>query len=419
MLFKQIEKILGKFGSTQLGLDLAKAFSAITDAGAKIWEVIGPILVKLLGGVLDILSGPVMGVLWLIAAIYDKIRPYILKIVDALLVVVDKIKTLWTIIKDGLGITKGEKKAKFEKIAEETEYKYVEGKELSDKYGGVKYTGWLDSHGDIVKKEDLPANLKRAYEDYLKAPDSVFSQVGDYLEGILANVEELFAPVLNPLTDAINRLCDWLGIGGEEVLPDVVNPETGNGRQGDTDTVPGVETGDGLTGPRGFVPPVPDVAPDTPPTFGSWEEQTGFNGPVDFGNGFGYNPNTNAAEAIIGASPFSFAGHAEGVTFTRDGLYTGKFHGPEEVLSRESTIKGPGIIARAIGALEGASRNGQAIGVGGGDVHIHVTNDTKFDFAGSKIDSSFDIQGFLREVDKRIESGSKKAVERAIGQGRT
>ncbi|HQB07833.1 MAG TPA: hypothetical protein PK712_08230, partial [Rectinema sp.] len=113
------------------------------------------------------------------------------------------------------------------------------------------------------------------------------------------------------------------------------------------------------------------------------------------------------------------SGHASGVTFTSTGIYTGKFHGPEETLSQATTIKGPGIISRAIEALDISSRSTLANRgiIGNPEVHIH--NENRFDFAGAKIDSSFDIHGFMREVDKRIEAGSKKAVERAIGQGRT
>jgi len=68
-------------------------------------------------------------------------------------------------------------------------------------------------------------------------------------------------------------------------------------------------------------------------------------------------------------------------------------------------------------ALDGSARSANPLSGVNPEIHIH--NENRFDFAGAKIDSAFDIAGFMREVDKRIEVGSKKAVERAIGQGRT
>jgi len=329
--------------------------------------------------------------------IYPIFRPLLVIIATAIVAVVEKLKGLWTFIKDGLGITKGEKKEAFLKAAEGTGYKYVVGEK--DKDEGTVYTGWKNEHGYKISASALPENIRRAYEAYQNAPGSVFEQVGDYLTGILTNVKELFDPVLNPLTDAINKLCDWLGIGDEEETPNAVPVD--------------------LTPPETFQPPVAPETPPTPPTFPSYAEQMAFHGPVEIGGGYSYNPATSAAEAIIGASPFSLSGHAEGVTFKSDGLYTGLFHGPEETLSRATTVKGPGIITRAMAALDVATKSFSGNKGSVGNTEIHIQNDNRFDFAGAKMDSSFDIRGFLMEVDKRIEAGSKKAVERAIGQGRT
>lgn len=85
----------------------------------------------------------------------------------------------------------------------------------------------------------------------------------------------------------------------------------------------------------------------------------------------------------------------------------------------DAVHRGLGIIARAMDALDGASRASTGQAGRFGETHIHIDNQNRFDFAGAKIDSAFDLVGFMREVDKRIEVGSKKAVERAIGQGRT
>jgi len=319
-----------------------------------------------------------MGVLWLIAAIYDKIRPYILKMVDALLVVVDKIKTLWTFIKDGLGITKGEKRAAFLKAAEGTGYKYVVGEK--DKDAGTTYTGWKNEHGDKISPSALPTDIRRAYEAYVKAPDSVFAQISDYLSGILANVAEVLDPVLSPLSIAVTKLTDFLAdIFGEEVpTAEILTDKNG------------VPMNFGPTQDEDYVPPPPVTAEVLTDDAGN---------PLPFGPKEMFEP-----------------GNAGGITFLRDGVFTGKFHGPEETLGREATIRGPGIIARAMSALDISARSArQSSSV----PEIHIHNENRFDFAGARIDSAFDVQGFLREVDKRIESGSKKAVERAIGQGRT
>ena len=108
------------------------------------------------------------------------------------------------------------------------------------------------------------------------------------------------------------------------------------------------------------------------------------------------------------------SGHASGLTFTGTGIYAGKFHGPEEVLSQAATIKGPGIIARAMEALD-ARTSGQA--GRGGDVHIH--NQTKFDFAGARFSPDFDMEAFLKMIDARIETGSVEAAKKVIGNRRT
>ncbi|NLH78181.1 MAG: hypothetical protein GX465_14210, partial [Acidobacteria bacterium] len=111
-------------------------------------------------------------------------------------------------------------------------------------------------------------------------------------------------------------------------------------------------------------------------------------------------------------------GNAAGLTFTGTGTYFGKFHGPEEVLSQASTIRGPGIIARAMEALDGAARGSGQAGLRG-ETHIHVENKNRFDFAGARFSPDFDMEAFLRMIDTRIETGSVEAAKRVIGNRRT
>jgi hypothetical protein len=50
---------------------------------------------------------------------------------------------------------------------------------------------------------------------------------------------------------------------------------------------------------------------------------------------------------------------------------------------------------------------------------VHVPNENKFDFVGAKLDAGFDLNRLMKEIDTRIERGSVKAVQNALGQGRT
>ncbi|MHB8120471.1 MAG: hypothetical protein ACYDHX_17430, partial [Methanothrix sp.] len=108
------------------------------------------------------------------------------------------------------------------------------------------------------------------------------------------------------------------------------------------------------------------------------------------------------------------SGNAAGITFTKTGFYAGKFHGPEETLSRAATIKGPGTIARALDALNNARASSAPAG-GATEIHIHNQND----FSGMKVSSDIDVEALLRMIDKRIESISLETVKKSLGQRRT
>jgi len=383
MLFKQIEKILGKFGSTQLGQDLAKAFSAISDASSKIWAEIGPIIVKLLEGLLDILSGPVMGVLWLIAAIYDKIRPYVLKIVDALLAVIDKLKSMWNWLMDAIpGARKEEARLKLEAAAKK------EG--LGVTPAGSIVT--LDSRGNPTTSAPI------TIPDHLIDLQAKYQALPGFAEGIAEAVKK-----------GISSLGDTIAKKIAEALPDWDFPSF-----------------DDLTAVLEDLPrKIKDaILP------GDTEERAKFNGVEYIKTGEGddvkywidkaWNLDKLITEDDLPQEVKNQwgIGSATGLTFTGTGTYFGKFHGPEEVLSQATTVKGPGIIDRAMNALDVSTRSA-ATRESARNSEVHIHNENRFDFAGAKMDSSFDVQGFLREVDKRIETGSKRAVERAIGQGRT
>ena len=105
-------------------------------------------------------------------------------------------------------------------------------------------------------------------------------------------------------------------------------------------------------------------------------------------------------------------GHARGATFTRGGRWSGRVHYPEEIIPVAQSVRGPGIISRAIDALDKASSGGRG---GPTEVHIHNHNYNSI----GKITSDVDVEAFLREIDSRIETKSKQAVLDVISLRRT
>jgi hypothetical protein len=125
----------------------------------------------------------------------------------------------------------------------------------------------------------------------------------------------------------------------------------------------------------------------------------------------GEDPETAANEALG-------LGHASGVTFTKTGVYKGKFHGPEETLPQATTIKGPGVIARALDLLDNVA-SGRAIATPAGyagDIHVHMPAQ---DFSGMKISSNVDLEKILEKANKKAVEDAVAAVKNAIGQRRT
>jgi len=391
MLFKQVDKLVGRFMGTNLGQDLAKAFSAITDRGGKIWEVIGPIIVKLLEGLLDIMSGPVMAVLWLIAAIYDKVRPYILQLVEGILGILDKLKGMWNWLMDAIpGARKEEARLKLEAAAKK------EG--LGVTAGGFIST--LDSRGNITGSAPttIPDNLIDLQARYQALPG--------FAEGIADAVKAGVSSIGDTIADRIaDALPDW-----EMPSFDDLTAALENLPQKIKDAILGNEF-TYLTAKSGGQTYIQGTDPEGNVSY--WKQR-------DF-----LGIDSLRSDEVITEEDLPQEikdqwgiGHASGITFTGTGTYFGKFHRPEEVLSQASTIRGPGIIARAMDALDGATR-GSAQAGRGGEVHIHVENKNRFEFAGARFSPDFDMEAFLRMIDAKIESGSVEAAKRVIGNRRT
>jgi hypothetical protein len=200
-------------------------------------------------------------------------------------------------VKEGLGIAKQEAKAKME-LAERnaglawstTENKYFyKGIDAGDPSSGMNPA--------------TLAEVKKLREAYNNASGGIFSGI----------------PGLTELTDAITNLKkaiqDWLkkfGLGGDEegetppatpaASPDVFNPVTGIGKQGDTTTLPGTSSGTGgLNTPRQFQAPLAPMTPNS--IFSAGNEPQTFTLPT----GATYKP-TTAGDLLTGKMPHLAAG---------------------------------------------------------------------------------------------------------------
>lgn len=396
ILFKQIDKLIGKFMGTNLGQDIGKAITATTEAAGKIWEVIGPIIVKLLEGLLDILSGPVMGVLWLIAAIYDKIRPYVIKIVDALLLVIDKLKGMWNWLMDAIpGARKEEARIALERQAKK------EGLAISPAGSIVKADRFGAPTDTIATGSETLLGLQAKYlalpgfaEGIADAVKAGLSTLGDTIaEKIADALPDWEMPSFDDLTKSMDDLAAALGslpgAGSWDEVGSRITSATGEEYYAEVNS----ETG---------------------------ERRIKRHRPVSVTNPLGIDDLVEDVSALPADVKDALKiGHASGLTFTGTGFYAGKFHGPEEVLSQAATIRGPGIISRAMSALDVATRSASGGAGQGAPTSITVNPTIKNDFAGAHFSSDVDVDRMLDKMSRQIESVAIKAVTRAIGQGRT
>ncbi len=186
------------------------------------------------------------------------------KITDFFAWLLDAIKSGVQWIKDGLGITKAEKEAKVKEIAEKEGLYQTKSGAWGKIQSGMQVERPAED-SQTFRSATPSSRLAKAIEDANNAPNSVFSKIGEVISGAMSNVKALFDPVLNPLSEAIGKLVTWLNdwFGkGNEASPDIIDPNTGMGKQGSTITSPGVASGTGgLTTSRQF------QAPEAPPGF--------------------------------------------------------------------------------------------------------------------------------------------------------
>ena len=377
--FKTFDKLISRFMGTNLGQDLTKGIGAMMDTAGKIWETLGPILVKLLEGLLDVISGPMMAVLWLISAVYDKVRPYLLQMVEGVLAIVDKLKGMWNWLMDAIpGARKEEARIALERQAKR------EGLAISPAGSIVKADRFGQPTKTIATGSERLQELQARYNALPGFAEGIADAVKAGLSGLGDIIADRIAekmPDFSPLTNAIGRLASIFGEGkSAEFAKDRHKALREAGYKMEV-----------IAGEIFF---------------------TDLNGQILTGDEL---KTANQAWEESGKA----AGHASGLTFTGTGTYFGKFHGPEEVLSQAATIRGPGIIARAMDALDGAAARSASGASQGTHTSIAITPTVKVDLTGARFSSDVDIDKMLDKMSRQMESVALKTVTRAIGQGRT
>lgn len=259
------------------------------------------------------------------------------------------IKSGFQWIKDGLGLTKASKEAKV------TEQAKKEGLVWVEKMGDNPAQWYKD--GSAVGVDAGSNKLKKLQLDAQNAPDSAFGKIGEYIAKGLGNVgeeigkklSEYMNPVLDPLTNAINALAKYLGIGDDDEKPPEPMYRTGaDGKtyQGSTEVV-NKKDGAGNTYWT-FVPPATPAAPATTTAPSSNFNQIGkasvsLNIPQLPGVSYDYGKSSENAKSILGFDV--------GATFKRGGRLTADVHEREEIIPRAVAVRGPGPISRALDDL--------------------------------------------------------------------
>ena len=305
-------------------------------------------------------------------------------------------------IRDGLGITKKEKEAKFEKtsmsIAEAHDKKVPYVWTTTEAGGSGWYPkGTVYTTGGVRPNEGLSdaeiTRLNKAREAVEKAPKGFF-------EGV-PGITDLTTALQN-LLSPINNLIDALKV------KDIANSANT------------IAEKVGFTGgtPAGKTPVVDDDkweiwnSADSPDHF-FIKSKTG--DPRVPGQGDTYS--RELVEKLYGA-PLPAEGHAAGATFKRSGLFAGKVHSPEEIIPQAIASRGPGPIARAIAALDAATTDrSAAMGAVCGNISVSIS--APIDLSGARISSNMDVEKIVARMRKEIKPIALEAVKDAIGQGRT
>lgn len=401
---------LKRLKSGEIGSDIKEFFTGVSDRISGVVGWVEKLYARLKAtGLLRLIAGAAMGPMGIVAAAgsSDEIRekiwagmmglmrwvsttfPFLAKIHDILKKVhsiFEWIYSLWQgfwgWIKSAMpGAAKESKRLEMEKLAEERSglrFKASTG-QFYNEFGVVKPpTGKL---ADLFQEyKDLPGFAEGIADAVAKGIGSIGDTIADKIKGIFPD----FTPLVEALQRLQSKIAEW--IGNDKTKYDGASPaftgDLGNAfaREGGGYDVILSKDWNGYK------------AGDMPSEFLGSSEKTLIS--------YGFKK--------------TGSGNARGITFTKSGIYTGMFHGPEETLSQAATIKGPGVIARALDLLDNAG-NGRSEVEFGGDIHVHNQND----FSGMKVSDGVDIAKLMARIDKQIEIKSILAVKNAIGQRRT
>jgi len=297
-------------------------------------------------------------------------------------------------LKDALGITREQKKSTWEKAMDASGVKWQNGKYVQNTAGreGWEITNPETSVSNYKHLEKLRGKYEEAPAGLAGLADGIAKAVKEGLSGLKIDGIE----GIQELIDSIQTLVDKLGMGDS-------SPNTGLG---------GIQYGkvnSAYDGNKQYF-----YTPGSKQEYEviDWEDT------IHLGR-----RNTITVDEVpdeVLKSLKKQAGYASGATFTRNGLFAGKVHSPEEIIPQAIASRGPGPISRALRVLDSVM-SGQASAVGGtGEVHNHYHMvPHKYDFSGMKISSDLDVEKLIKRIVKESTEASNKAARDKIGLRRT
>jgi hypothetical protein len=247
---------------------------------------------------------------------------------------------------------------------------------------GLAFNAVTGQFSDILTKNvRTPSDPKtlQAFDEWKRLPDfaqSIADAVSKAISGIKIEGIQTLVDRLQSLTDALNNF-EIPGVGKIGDIGSVVTPES-----------------------KVYWP----IDGGEPITVAEWEK-------------------LSPGERTSGEYKYDSSGKNPFERFDAGGIVHTKGFGildpGDEIISPATATRGPGPIERALDALYGVTaRSGvpsTALDSRPVEIHVHTSND----FSGMKVSSAVDVDRLMREIDRRIETGSLAAVQKAIGQRRT
>jgi TP901 family phage tail tape measure protein len=430
MVFNQIDKITKKFTDSNLGKDLGAAWDKFQKTSSKIWEVIGPVIVKLLELMLDVLSGPVLMFLQGLVVAYDVIRPYVLKIADFISLVAEKLTGLWHWLEGAIpGYKKTKAEEKMTNRAEKENLYLGEDKKTWYKLGtnGEK-TGITASSAGMSPSEGLKDQWQR-WNDLPSFEEGIVKAVKEGLSGAGQTIAEAITsrlpdfnidwpefPDFSDLTNAIDNLAAKFGLDNGHVIDATADDgrkfylgedgkywediRPGKDKEYSEENLP-EEVKPKLVVPKAAEKPTLPSGYRNKNTGEEWDQAT-------------YDRFSSAD----GFDKSEWEKFAVGAEFTRGGRFQGEVHEREEIIPQATAIKGPGPISRALNLLYSLDRPTEKTRVESSKTDVHNQFDIKIDFAGARFDSDVDVEAMLEKMKNGIRAIAVQATRDAIGNRR-